>query len=156
VTANKILLLALGNDILGDDAAGLEAGRLVNSSLQGAVEFEEHPGSGFALMDIMTGYHKVLILDSIVTGKHPPGTVLEYSTSELPEGKPTSPHYAGLPDLMRLAEVLSIPFPEEVKILALEVEDVITVREQLTPAVEQSIPHFADEARRILENWEVA
>ena len=64
-----------------------------------------------------------------------------------------SPHYAGIPEVLRLAECLGIAFPRELCILAMEVEDPYAVREGLSPSVERALPRFLERARQILCEW---
>jgi hydrogenase maturation protease len=149
----KTLLLALGNDILGDDGAGLAAARRLEGACLPSVDVVLSSEAGLALIDLMEGYERALLLDSVVTGAAPPGTVHEFSPSDFRRVTAPSPHYAGLPEVLQLAERLEIPFPREIRVLALEVEDPYRITECLTPAVERSIPAFVEAARRILEGW---
>ena len=148
----KTLLLALGNDILGDDGAGLAAARRLEGACAPSVDVVLSSEAGLALIDLMEGYERALLLDSVVTGA-PPGTVHDFSPSDFRRVMAPSPHYAGLPEVLQLAERLEIPFPREIRVLALEVEDPYRITECLSPAVERSIPAFVEAARRILENW---
>lgn len=149
----RILLLALGNDLLGDDGAGLAAARILRRELEGAVEIVESSGAGFELLELLEGYESVLLLDAIVTGGHPPGTVLELSREDFQEVLAPSSHYVGIPEILKMAERLGVPFPKEMRILALKVEDPYELREGLTPAVERALPAFVERARQVLEGW---
>jgi len=70
-----ILVLALGNDLLGDDGVGLEAARQIAGQVDGSVEVVETGEAGLALLELMEGYERALLIDSVVTGRYPPGTV---------------------------------------------------------------------------------
>jgi len=104
-------------------------------------------------MELMTGYRRALLLDSVMSGGCAPGTVLEFAPSDFGRVIAPSPHYAGLPEILALARQLELPFPGEIRILALEVEEPRIFREGLSPAVAQALPAFVDRARQVLEGW---
>ena len=149
----RTILLALGNDILGDDGIGLAAARILKTEFGHEIEVVESPGGGLALLDILEGYDRALLLDGILTGKFSPGTVLEFTTADFQKVVAPSPHYAGLPEVLAMAVALEIDFPEEIKILALEVEEPYVVREGFTQSVEEALPTFVESARRVLMSW---
>lgn len=147
------LVLGLGNDILGDDAVGILAARELNAGLAGTIEIVETAEAGIALMERMEGRERVLILDSIMTRQCEPGTVLELGPSDFGKVAAPSPHYAGLPEVLDLAGRLGIPFPSEIRILAMEVEDPFEIREGLTPKVAAALPVFIARAREVIGEW---
>jgi hydrogenase maturation protease len=147
------LVLALGNDILGDDAVGLLAARRLAAALPEGIEVVEAPGGGLALLDLLEGRERALILDAILTGNFPAGTVLEFATADFAKVEAPSPHFAGLPEVLRMVEVLGIPFPSDIRILAMEVADPYEVREGLTPPVERALPALVERAREIVQSW---
>jgi hydrogenase maturation protease len=153
VRAHDILLLALGNDIMGDDAAGLVAARELERRFGEQIDVIEAPVAGFALLDYLAGYKKVLILDSVLGIAHAEGTVREVTPNEFSPATFVSPHYVGLPDVIALAGKLEIDFPNEIRILVIEISDPFILREGLTPNLDSQIPHFVEEAERILERW---
>jgi hydrogenase maturation protease len=155
VTAHptRILVLGLGNDILGDDAVGLVAARRLRASLPAAVDVLEQAGASLDLLDILEPYDRALILDSIVTGQHPPGTILEFDRADFQEVLGPSPHYAGLPEVLRLAEALGIPFPAEIRILACEVADPYELREGLSGVAVDALPLLLESALQIVAAW---
>jgi hydrogenase maturation protease len=134
------LLLALGNDLLGDDAVGLVAAREVARSRPDRVEIVEAAAGGFALLDLLEGYREAVIVDAVATGTFPPGTVREVLPEEFANMAPASPHYTGLPHLMQLAVQLGMTVPERLKIIAMEVEDPHLLREGLSETARAALP----------------
>lgn len=149
------LVLALGNDILGDDGAALAAARLLLDESLAGVDVVESAEAGLALVELLTGYDRALLLDAVVTGRARPGTVMEISLDDLPRVVAPSPHYAGLPDVIELAGRLGVPLPGVIRILAIEVEDPHAVSEEFTTEVDKSIPTLARGAMQILEAWRI-
>ena len=146
------LILGLGNDILGDDAIGILAARQLRTLFPG-VDIIETAEAGIALMELMEGRERVLILDSIMTRRCEPGTLMELNPEDFGRVAAPSPHYAGLPEVLELAGRLGIPFPSEIRILAMEVEDPFEVREGLTPKVAAALPAFVARARERVTAW---
>jgi hydrogenase maturation protease len=145
-----ILLLGVGNDILGDDAVGLLAARALRDEFQDTVDIVEAAMGGLQLMELLEGYKKVLILDAIVTAEHPYGTILELSKEEFKHTVAIAPHMVSLPESLQLAEELGIPFPDEIRILAMEIEDPYELREGLSPSVAEALPEMVSRARLIM------
>ncbi len=78
---------------------------------------------------------------------------MELSREDFSGGDLPSPHYAGLPAVMALAERLGIPFPRDLTVLAMEVERPLDIGAGLSPAVEEALPAFLDRARRLIGRW---
>ncbi len=150
---SRILLLALGNEILGDDAVGLLAARELSGDWKGKVETKEASTAGFGLLDYLSGYDKVLILDSIAGEQKNSGTVRLISMSEFSPHSVYSPHFIGLPELADTAHALGIPFPAEIKLLVMNVCDPFVLREGLTKKVAEMLPDYVERARKILLSW---
>jgi hydrogenase maturation protease len=149
----RILALGLGNDILADDAVGLVAARSLRRHYGDEVEVVEAAESGLALLDFLEGRSHALLLDAILTGRHPAGTVLEFSREDFDTALGTSSHYAGIPEVLALAECLGVSVPTELFILAMEVEDLYSLREGLSVSVDLALPGYVAHARRILDGW---
>jgi hydrogenase maturation protease len=152
---NSALLLGLGNDIMGDDGVALAAVQMLNKNKDIArdVDISDTTEAGLALLDTMSPYDRVLILDSIVTGKHPPGTIREFSRGDFDKVLGPSPHYAGLPEVLELAKRMKIAFPKDIRVLAIEIEPSYDFRETLSPVIEQAVPAFVEQAVQILQQW---
>ena len=150
---NGILVLALGNDLMGDDAAGLIASRKLKNEFGGGVDIFEIASAGFLLLDVMEGYDKVLLLDTIQSQTGTRGNIRELEKEDLSKKFSNSPHYVGLPELMELAGRLDIKFPGTVKALVMEINENGIIREGLNKDVNEKIPLMVTKAREILNSW---
>jgi hydrogenase maturation protease len=148
----RTLVLGRGNDLLSDDAVGLLAVRQLQREIPpgGGVEVVETGLAGLALLDHFIGFDRALILDSICTGRRAPGTVTEIAPADLHAIEAPSPHFAGLPELLALARRLELPFPTDIRILAIETADPYTLGGGLSPAVEAGLAGLVARAREIL------
>ena len=140
--ARRLLLLGLGNDILTDDAVGLLVVRDLESRLAGhpCIDIRETTEMGLALLDFITGYHTVVIVDSLQTGKEPPGFLHELDAAALHELTGRTPHFVGVSETLALGRRLGLDMPEQVKVFAIEVEDPFTLGTSLTPALQSALP----------------
>lgn len=153
MTANKTIIVGLGNDLIADDAVGVLAARALQAELAGRADVVETALHGLALLDIFLGYDRAILLDAIQTGRRPPGAVIEIKASELDPVIAPSPHFAGLPEMLALAHQLQLEFPKEFRIFAVEVVDPRTLGGPMTPAVRDAIPELCARVRSALEAW---
>ncbi|MBI5646771.1 MAG: hydrogenase maturation protease [Ignavibacteriae bacterium] len=144
------LVLGLGNDILGDDGVGIEAARGLRALGGTDIEVIESAEAGLALLEILEGYDTALILDAMCTGVHTPGSIVEFGPESFRTVTAPSPHYAGLPEVLAMADVLELSFPRTIRILAMEVEDPYSIHEGLSPAVRAALPEFITRAAALL------
>ena len=140
--ARPLLLLGLGNDILTDDAVGLFVVRDLRPKLAGhpSIDIRETPEMGLALLDFITGYRTVVIVDSIQTCKAPPGFLHQLDASALNQLTGRTPHFVGVSETLALGRQLGLAMPEQVRIFAIEVEDPFTLGTAMTPALQAALP----------------
>ncbi|MFQ6008842.1 MAG: hydrogenase maturation protease [Candidatus Zixiibacteriota bacterium] len=148
-----ILVLGLGNELLADDAVGVEAVRHLKKDLDGRVSLVDSPVSGMALLDLLAGYEKAIIIDAVQTGCHPVGTVLELTSDDIGSVIAPSPHYSGLPEVTAVAKRLGIDFPSTIKIFAVEVADTCTLGGEISTSVKLAIKDVASRITKQVANW---
>ena len=143
-----ILLLGLGNDLLTDDAIGLRvvAGAREQLKRQPNVAVLESGEMGLGLLDVVTGFDGLVVVDAIQTGQAAPGSIHELDLSNLQTLPGTSPHFLGLGETLALGRRLDLEVPSRVKILAIEVQDPHTVGTHLTPALKAVLPKLVKRA----------
>lgn len=152
----KTLILGLGNDLLGDDAVGIIAARRLGKIVGEGIDVIECNAAGIALLDVLVGYDRVIILDAFRSGKHHPGTVLEMSVDDLRPIPGMSPHYAGLPEVMSIGRRLGLDVPDEISIFAVEIPEYLTIGGTLSKTAAFSVIDITDRAMCRLREWEIA
>ncbi|MCP5523550.1 MAG: hydrogenase maturation protease [Verrucomicrobiales bacterium] len=137
----RTLVLGLGNDILRDDAVGLHVAGAVRSRLgvNAPVDVIEVCEMGLALLDLIVGYERLLIVDSVQTGQAPPGTIHIFDGNQVKTRRNGAPHFLGVGETLALGRHLGLEMPERVVVVAVEVEDPFTLGTELTPAVVQAV-----------------
>ena len=134
------LILGIGNPILTDDGVGIKIARKIK---EGNPELEviETSEAGIALLDLITGYDKLVIIDSIKTGQEKPGEVYKLRLEDL---KPTvdsaSSHGVDIATAFELGRGLGYRMPKYVSLYAVEIKDNTTFGEDCTEEVEERIP----------------
>lgn len=140
----KTLVLGLGNPILTDDGVGIHVVRAVASrcSPGNGVAFAEASVGGLRLLDLLAGYERVILVDAIQTQGGQPGEIHRLGLQQLPACLHSgSTHDLSLPAALELGRRLGMKLPrdEDLTILAVEAEDVLSFGESCTPAVAKAI-----------------
>ena len=149
----RTLVLGLGNEFVADDAVGLLVARAVREQVADAADVVESSASGMALIEIFDGYDRAIVVDSIRTGRNPPGTITELTLEQIGHVVAPSLHQAGLPELAAVAERLGLKFPSEIRVLAVEVQDPYTLGGAVSTAVAAAVDELAQRVRARLEQW---
>ncbi|MCX7836071.1 MAG: hydrogenase maturation protease [bacterium] len=152
------LILGLGNELLADDAAGI----LVVKELASSFFFQPFEPffetvlcseSGVTLLDYFSGYQKAIVVDSIHSPNYPVGESIEIPIDNLQVTYAPSPHYSGLTELQQLAKEMDIPFPNEIRIVAIPVEDPYTIGKPLSESTYLGIQSAKNKCLAIAESW---
>ncbi len=134
-----ILVLCLGNPLRRDDAVALRIADVLERSPVPGATVRRSAASGLYLLDEMEGFDRVVVVDAVRTGARPAGTVLSFPLEDLRAPEGPSPHSIGLPSALGRARAAGAPVPSRVHVVAVEVLEMETVGEGLTPAVEAAV-----------------
>jgi hydrogenase maturation protease len=153
------LIIGLGNPILTDDAIGWRVAQALREFLQNepdslpvAVEITEACVGGLSLAEMMVGYCRAVVIDAIMTRGGVPGTVYRFKLPDLPGTLNTASSHdtnlaTALVALRRFDAI--VPADNEIDIIAVEAEEVLSFSEECTPAVEESIPAAVEAVLRL-------
>lgn len=152
----KTLVLGLGNPILGDDGVGLLIADLVHKRLSPVPEIEvgQETCGGLRLMERLAGYDRVIIVDAIRTGAHPPGTLYYLGLDDMNTQHSASVHDINLPTAIRLGTTMRLKMPDEIRIIAVEAEKTLDFAEECTPSVAVAVPQAVEAVLGVLSSWE--
>jgi len=136
----KTLILGFGNPILTDDGVGIRIAQELEQEFPD-LAVAATSEAGLSLLEQVTGYDRLVIIDSISTKRGKPGKLYKLELEDL---KPTagfsSFHGLDIATVFKLGEKLGYPMPEQVSIYAVVVKDNTTFGEECTSEVEHSIP----------------
>ncbi len=151
----KTLIIGLGNPILGDDGVGWKVAQEVERRLPPSPNGRGDGGegivveclslAGISLMEHMIGYQRVILIDSLNTGKYAQGEVVTFSLDSLEDlthGHSASAHDLSLKGALKLGRSMGADLPrdEDVQVVAIEAAHVYDFTEELTPEVAAAVP----------------
>jgi hydrogenase maturation protease len=123
MTEPRTLIIGVGNADRGDDGAGLATAARLRERLQDGdgIRVIEHGGEATGLVDAMTGWDEVLIVDAASSGAEPGSYhVFEAGQNALPSNlADMSSHGFGVPQAIELARALG-SLPARCRVYAIE------------------------------------
>ncbi len=146
----KVRIIGLGNSILTDDGVGIYtarevARRLSAAGLRDRVDIVESEVAGFALMELMAGWDRIILIDSVQFEGLESGTVIRIAPEDLHTSlRLRSVHDIDLPTALELARRMGIAMPRDLMIFGIQAEDWLTLGESLTDAAERGMKTAAD------------
>ena len=149
----KILVLGLGNELLSDDGVGLLAARRLRTMLDGQADVLESNLTGVALLEVLVGYDRAILIDAVQTGRFSPGTIVEIDPGQLRAVSNPSPHYTGIPEMIAIAKELNLQFSTEIRIMAVEIGCIQTIGETLSTPVADAIAELTRCIGQQLQLW---
>lgn len=137
---SRTLVLGLGNPLMGDDGAGVEALNRLRDDWQVPEEVELVDGGtwGMNLLPLLESHDQVILLDAINTGARP-GTLVLLRREDLPRyfAHKLSPHQLDLREVLALAE-LREALPETLIAIGVQPETV-ELNGKLSPRIDFAI-----------------
>ena len=147
----KPLILFLGNSILADDRIGLIIGEMLKERLQSeGKDVEVIEKVGYSLLDYIEGRESVIIVDSVITGRHRIGEIVTLTPDDLHHFSPSSSHYAGIPELLNLMKQLELVPPRDFRVIGIEVEDPYAVSTRISRKLETEVNRIAEAVHKIV------
>ncbi len=148
----SLLVLGIGNVLMGDEGAGVHAAwRLQRESLPPGVTVVDGGTGGFHLLSYLQDYETVILVDATMDGELP-GTVslLEPRyASDFPRS--LSAHDIGLRDLIESAALLG-PLPRTF-LITVSIDTVQPTGPQLSAPVEAALPRVTELVSSILQSF---
>lgn len=151
-------IIGLGNSILTDDGVGIYATReigrrLANAGLSADADIVESEVAGFALLELMAGCERVILLDAIQFEGLEPGTVVRVDPHDLHTSlRIRSVHEIDLPTALELGRRMGLDMPAELIIFGIQVQDMLTFGESLTEPAERGMNKAVDLVLEEIEN----
>jgi hydrogenase maturation protease len=152
-TAAPVLVLGIGNELLGDDGAGVVAARRLATSPMPGVEVLDGGTLGLMLMPYIAGRQAVLVLDAVSEIHGKPGEIVVIGNSDVRRGHGVraTAHDVGLVDALSAAELAGCA-PARVALVGI-VPASVTERWGLSPIVGRRVGEMVTAARVVLAEW---
>lgn len=146
----KILILGVGNLILGDEGVGIHAIKYLETlNLTGSIELLDGGTGGFHILSVMEDYKTLIMIDATIDSKEE-GTLSLIEpkfASDFPRA--LSSHDIGLRDLVETATVLG--HMPKIYLITVSVKNVSEVRMTLSENIQKSLPEVGKLVSSILE-----
>ncbi|MCF6271145.1 MAG: hydrogenase maturation protease [Melioribacteraceae bacterium] len=147
---NKILILGIGNILLGDEGVGCHAVKKLRDEIKDEnIEVIDGGTGGFHLLSFFSDYEEMILIDATMDGKQV-GTVSLIKpkfASDFPTA--LSAHDIGLRDLIETA-ILSGGLPN-INLITISIETIQNMQTTLSDEIEESLPHITTLVKEILE-----
>lgn len=142
----RTVIIGIGSLLRGDDAIGIRVAEAIErEALPPDVKVVTTTAAGLALLDLLTGYDRALIIDAIQTRQGKPGDVYRLGLEDLPAPLHSfTVHDVSLRSALDIGQKMGLPLPGETVIFAIEVADVTPLRESCTSEVEGAISKAVD------------
>ncbi len=143
-TRAPILVLGVGNILLGDEGVGVRVAQAMQQmKLPDNVEVLDGGTASMALLDSLSDREKVIVIDA-VEGRQEPGTIYRFTPADIivQKGIVTSLHQLGILDALTQVEFLGRA-PGNVVLYGIEPEDT-RLRLELTPEVRAAMPRVIE------------
>jgi len=136
----RTLILALGNELMKDDGAGLKAGRLLAEKGYNVLEVGTDI---FLLQNHYGGEERLIIIDAILSDKLRPGEIVHLTGGEVFEklkAEIRSAHFMGVIDGLKLLRALDERLAKaEIHFIGIVAKE-IDLGMELSEEVERAIP----------------
>jgi hydrogenase maturation protease len=129
--------------------------RLAEAGHEAAADVVETEVAGFALMELMAGWERIILLDSIRFDGVAPGSVVRLNPTDLRTSlRLRSVHDIDLPTVMELGRRLGLQMPGRVIVFGVQAEDDRTFGESPTGSVKRGIHKLVESVLEELDSRE--
>jgi hydrogenase maturation protease len=151
---SSIIVVGLGNPILGDDGVGWRVVETLGGRL-GVPLGEEHSAlnverltldcfslGGLSLMERLIGYDRAIIVDALEVNQ-PPGSVMKFPLEDLPDlsgQHTTSIHDTSLQTALKVGREMGARLPGRVMVIGIAARQVYDFSEELSPEIAAAVP----------------
>lgn len=144
---SRMLVVGLGNPILGDDGVGWKVAEEVQKQLppDSSVDVDFLSLGGISLMEHLIGYEHAILVDAFAL-KEPIGSILVLKLSDLPNYSAfhtTSAHDTSLQNAIELGRCMGAQLPEDIEIVGISTKHIYDFSEELSPPVADAVPQAA-------------
>jgi len=146
-----LLILGLGNDLLGDDRIGLLAAWALEERSLNNVRVATSSLSGLYLLDLVEGYDDLIVIDSVIGDR--PGNVVKLQPVDVVPRQVPSAHYVGLVEALNVARRAGMKMPKRVAIIAMQIHSSQVMGSNVSPKVLDGLPKIIEEVLKLARLW---
>jgi hydrogenase maturation protease len=147
----KIIVIGLGNSILTDDSVGIKISELLPQKLEQStfpesveIAVEQNEAGGWDILDQVTGFDTLILIDAISDTSLAPGEVSWYSDKIFSSARLSGVHTMDVFSAVEYGRKYHLKVPDTLLILGVGVKDIHTFGETCTQEVEPAIEKGAE------------
>lgn len=166
-----MIVLGIGNPIMGDDGIGLAIMRRLRApdcatvddldwvpsrhgvAAEDTVEYVDGGTSGIELLPVIQQAEDLIVLDAVAAAGAAPGTVVVLEGDQVPRllNSKLSPHQVGLLDLLATAKLLGHE-PRRIAVVGI-VPESAELHVGLSPVAHAALPEAVAAVRELMDRW---
>jgi hydrogenase maturation protease len=154
MSSGRVLLLGLGNPIMGDDGVGILVVRTLKQRVHARpdLEFKELSVGGIRLIEEMLGYETVFIVDSI-DSKETSGQIREFSPEQFKQSQyESSPHTTNFATALELYKRLEPSrVPSSIRIFTIDIDSHFIFSDKLSRPVQTAAIKLVEQIAKEIE-----
>jgi hydrogenase maturation protease len=141
---SRVLVMGLGNPMLGDDGVGWRVAEELKRQLSPdlPVDVDCISLGGISLMEHLIGYHCAILVDAFPL-EEPIGSILILKLSDLPNYSAfhtTSAHDISLKKAIEMGKSMGAQLPDDVTVVGIATKHVCDFSKSLSPPVAEAVP----------------
>ncbi len=153
----RLAVIGIGSPIMTDDSIGLRISEAIQKKGMPDVDCFQEAVGGLELLPLLRGYSYAVIVDAIQTWNYDPGTVMIFDVADFESTVHDVPsHDINVATAIKIGrEMEPETMPLQIKFVAMEIKDMATMSEELTPEVaarqdsmERAVLFVLDEFRK--------
>lgn len=141
MTSSPVLILGIGNYLMGDEGLGVHFVNQLKEEIEpGLADIIDGGTAGFQLMEYLESYPHVILIDATLDGR-PAGTIQKIKprfSKDFPSAMST--HEIGLKDLVE--GLLLLGKLPDIHLFIMSIEKVQPLSTLLSPEIERSLPQL--------------
>lgn len=151
----KTRVICFGNPVLRDDGVGIHVAKALREVLDeevGELDVVESAVAGYALLDLMQDWERVILVEAVKLEDHQPGDVIQLDPlDDKLYLRLCSPREGNINLVMEAGKKLGYAMPEEIVLFGVQGEDLCTFGDELTPKVAAAVSQVVDKVLEAAE-----
>jgi hydrogenase maturation protease len=143
----KVIILGIGNAILGDDGVGVHVAHEVKKRIQHPdIVVDEAITGGMNLLDLILGYDKAILIDAVKSDDGNPGGVKRIPIGDFNTMHSCNPHDVSLIEAIEMAKKMGeTRIPDEIIVIGVVLKEIpCEFGETLSHDIAAAIPNAVE------------
>ncbi|HEC94912.1 MAG TPA: hydrogenase maturation protease [Thermoplasmatales archaeon] len=139
----RIIVVGVGNPILGDDGVGVHVVRELKKNVEdSSIAIDEATTGGINLLDLIAGYDKAIIIDAVKSEKDEDGEVKRIPLNDFSTMHSCNPHDVSLVEAIELAKKMGQnKIPSEIIVIGIMMKKIpCEFGEELSGKIKMAVP----------------